>query len=578
MPQPRIRSVKYSIDIYPQNRNMTMHGEAVIYNRYSHPLEEVHFTLNRLYDVSMEIPGASLAKDDQRLSYRIYRFTPALQPAESRTATFTVQSKNRGFENAVSTAELVQNGTFFNNTVGPVIGYNPQNELTDPNDRRKYGLGEQQLMPALEPNCTEDCRENYVGGHADWIDMDTVISTSPDQIAIAPGSLLREWQSNGRRYFEYKLDHPSLGFCSFMSARYEVAREDWNGIKLEVYYDRDHSWNVPRMMNSLKKSLDYYTRNFGPYYNKEARIIEFPRVASFAQAFAGTMPYSESIGFIANLNHPDDIDMVYYVVAHEMGHQWWAHQVIGANMQGATFLSESLAQYSALMVMEKEYGRDIMRKFLRYEMDNYLRSRGRERLKERPLVTVEAQQGYIHYRKASVVLYYLKEMIGEEAVNRALRKLIQQYAYAPPPYPTSWALVNALKEETPPQLQYLTKDLFEDITLFSNRAREATARRRSDGKYDVTINIETHKFKADAKGNESEVPMDDWIDIGAFAKPEKDRKYGRTLYRERVHITQARSAYTFTTIDLPDQAGVDPFLLLIDRIPDDNTKKVTVAK
>jgi len=290
------------------------------------------------------------------------------------------------------------------------------------------------------------------------------------------------------------------------------------------------------------------------------------------------MPYSESIGFIANLNHPDDIDMVYYVVAHEMGHQWWAHQVIGANMQGATFLSESLAQYSALMVMEKEYGRDIMRKFLRYEMDNYLRSRGRERLKERPLLTVEAQQGYIHYRKASVVLYYLKEMIGEDAVNRALRKLIQQYAYTPPPYPTSWALVNALSEETPPQMQYLSKDLFEDITLFSNRTLDATARQRSDGEYDVTINVETHKFKADAKGNETEVPMNDWIDLGAFAKPEKDRKYGKTLYRERVHITQALSTYTFTTTELPDQAGVDTFLLLIDRIPDDNTKKVTVAR
>ena len=163
------------------------------------------------------------------------------------------------------------------------------------------------------------------------------------------------------------------------------------------------------------------------------------------------MPYSESIGFIANLNHPDDIDMVFYVVAHEMGHQWWAHQVVGADMQGATFLSESLAQYSALMVMEKEYGRDMMRKFLQYEMDNYLRSRGRERLKEAPLLTVESQQGYIHYRKASVVLYYLKEMIGEEAVNRALRKVIQRYAYNAPPYPTSYALVDALREETPPQ-------------------------------------------------------------------------------------------------------------------------------
>jgi len=473
--QPRVRSVKYAIDVYPESRNMTMRAEQVIQNPFAQPLTEIHFTVNPNYVSEIDIPGASLSKDDEKLYYRIYKFDSPLQPGESRTMHFTVKSKNRGFENELSTVELVQNGSFFNNTVGPMIGYNSQRQLADPNDRRKFGLKEIDLMPPLERNCTDDCRETYLGGHSDWVDVQTVISTSADQLAIAPGSLVREWQENGRRYFEYKLDHQSMNFYSFMSARYEVAREEWNGIKLEVYYDRQHPWNVPRMMNSLKKSLDYYTKNFGPYYHKEARIIEFPRVARFAQAFPGTMPYSESIGFIANINKPDDIDFVFYVVAHEMGHQWWAHQVIGANMEGATLLSETMAQYSALMVMEKEYGRDTMRKFLKYEMDNYLRSRGAERLKERPLLTVEANQGYIHYRKGSVVLYYLKEMIGEEAVNRALRKVIQQYAYAQPPYPTSHALVDALQEQTPPQLQYLIKDLFEDITVFSNRTLDATA-------------------------------------------------------------------------------------------------------
>jgi ABC-2 type transport system permease protein len=218
-----------------------------------------------------------------------------------------------------------------------------------------------------------------------------------------------------------------------------------------------------------------------------------------------------------------------------------------------------------------------MRKFLKYEMDNYLRSRGTERLKERPLLTVEAQQGYVHYRKGSVVMYYLKEMIGEEAVNRALRKLIQRYAYAQPPYPTSWALVDALREETPPELQYLLKDLFEDITIFSNRTLDASAVKRADGKYDVTINIEMHKFKADPKGNETEVPVDDWMDIGAFAKPDKGKKYGKTLYRQRIHFTAKQATETFTVDQLPDQAGIDPFLLLVDRIPDDNVKKVTVV-
>ncbi len=132
--------------------------------------------------------------------------------------------------------------------------------------------------------------------------------------------------------------------------------------------------NVDRMLAAFAHGLDYYQPNFGPYQFRQARIIEFPDYAQFAQAFAGTMPYSEGIGFIADLSDPDKIDYVTYVTAHELAHQYWAHQAIGADMQGATMLTETLAQYSALMVMEKLYGRDQIRRFLKFELDRYLRS------------------------------------------------------------------------------------------------------------------------------------------------------------------------------------------------------------
>jgi hypothetical protein len=575
-PQPRITNVKYAIDIYPETRGMEMRGEQTIVNKTSQTLTEINFTLANNYDARIDLPGAKLTKDDTRLLFQTYSLDPPMQPGESRVMHFTVKARNRGFENSVSNREIEQNGTFFNNTIAPMIGYQSSDEMTDRNKRKKFGLKEKDLMPSLEANCTADCMDSQISNNSDWVNVETVISTSPDQIAIAPGSLLREWSENGRRYFQYRLDHDSLNFYSFISARYEVARSDWNGISIEVYYLKEHPWNVPKMLNSVKKSFTYFTQNFGPYPHKEARIIEFPRIATFAQAFPGTMPYSEAIGFIADLEHPDDIDFVFYVVGHEMAHQWWAHQVVGANMQGATLLSETMAQYSALMMIEKEYGRDTMRKFMQYEMDNYLRSRGTELLKERPLLRVEGSQGYIHYRKGSVAMYYLREMIGEEAVNRALRKVLNQYGYKGPPYPTSYALMDALKEQTPPELQYLLQDLFYDITLFSNRALTATTHKRSDGKYDVTINVEAHKYKADEKGNESEVPLNDWIEIGALAAPEKDKKYGKVLHRERVHMTGDKSTYSFTTGTLPEKAGIDPLLLLVDRVPDDNLANVTV--
>lgn len=577
LPQPRVTDVQYNIALFPATRELVMRGVEQIKNETGKPLDTLHLSMDHNFTESIDLPGAQKVQDDKRLGYQIFKLTTPMAPGEVRALTFDVESHPRGFENSLTMTGVVENGSFLNSGSVPQIGYQANNELTDPNDRKRFGLKTKELMPALERNCSVDCMDTYISNNSDWVNVDTIISTSGDQIAIAPGSLIHEWQQGGRNFYEYKLDHFALNFYSFLSARYTVERRNWNGINVEVYYLKEHPWNVPKMVNSVEKSFAYYTTNFGAYGNRQARIIEFPRVASFAQAFPGTMPYSESIGFIASIEKPDDIDMVYYVVAHEMAHQWWAHQVIGANMEGATSLSETLAQYSALMVMEKEYGRDTMRKFMEYEMDRYLRSRGTERLKEMPLMRVDASQGYIHYRKGSVVLYYLREMIGEEAINRALRKVLAQYAYAQPPYPASWALVDALQQETPAQYQYLLKDLFEDITLFSNRTLVAKGKKRADGKFDVTVEVETHKYKADAKGVETEVPVDDWIEVGALAAPEKGKHYGKVLARQRTHMTGTHGVYTFVTDTMPDKAGINPLLLLIDRVPDDNLKKVDIG-
>ena len=575
LPQPRVIDVKYDIALKPETREFTMKSVQVIQNKTDKPIDKLHLTVDNSYDHQIQIDRATLETDDKRLNYRIYNLSPALQPNEQITMNLTVDYHNKGFENSLSNTQIMPDGTFFNNTVAPQIGYQPIVELTEKNDRRKQDLPEKDLMPALERDCNEHCRNTYISNNSDWVNVETVISTAPDQIAIAPGSLVKDWTENNRHYFQYRLDHKSLNFYSFMSARYEVARDEINNVKLEVYYHKGHEFNVPKMLAAMRKSYEYYTANFGEYKHKQLRIIEFPRLAGFAQAFPGTMPYSESIGFIADLEKPDAIDKVTYVVAHEIGHQWWAHQVVGANMQGATALSETLAQYSALLVMEKEQGRDNTRKFLEYEADNYLRSRGAERLKERPLQRVEASQGYIHYRKGSLVMYYLREMIGEDKVNAALREIVQNYAYKESPYPTSYVLTDALKKQTPPDLQYLYADLFDNITLFANRTTEATAKKRDDGKYDVTIKTIAQKFTADETGNETETPVNDFIEIGAFAAPEGNNRYGKTLYRERKRITAKENTFTFTTDELPAKAGIDPFDLLVDRQPEDNMKSVS---
>src|SRR5690625_6303856 len=180
------------------------------------------------------------------------------------------------------------------------------------------------------------------------------------------------------------MDQPMLNLFSFMSARFVVERDRHAGVENEVHHPPRHDYNLKRMIAAVKKSLDYFNREFTPYQFDQVRILEFPGYASFAQAFANTIPFTESIGFIADLRDPDDLDYVTDITAHEMAHQWWAHRVIGADMQGSTLLSEALAQYSALMILRESEGENAVRKFLRYELDQYLHGQiGRASCRER---------------------------------------------------------------------------------------------------------------------------------------------------------------------------------------------------
>jgi aminopeptidase N len=321
--------------------------------------------------------------------------------------------------------------------------------------------------------------------------------------------------------------------------------------------------------------MEVFSKAFSPYQFRQARILEFPGYSSFAQSFANTIPYSESIGFIqddrAIRKDTDKIDMVTYVTAHELAHQWWAHQVIGANMQGMTMLSETFAQYSAMLVMEHLYGPEHVRKFLKEELDAYLRARGGEDIEELPLDRVE-DKGYIHYRKGAVIMYRLKETVGEDVVDRSLRRLLAQYAFKGAPYPASKDFIKILREEAGPKYDALITDLFDKITLYDLKANGATWIRRPDGKYDVTLTVAAHKFYADGKGKQTEVGMDEPVNIGLFLAKPSDADFGRDKIIFLAPRTVGSGSHTFHMITsvAPKFVGIDPYNEWIDRDSDYN--------
>jgi ABC-type transport system involved in multi-copper enzyme maturation permease subunit len=579
LPQPRVTDVYADVDIDPERRSVAIRGHYILENRTGAPVDRLHLYLNPDVRVlSLEPEGARPETVDEDLGYRIFRLDPPLGPGARMQVTYDLAVENRGFVNNGSRNEIVYNGTFFNSfDFFPHVGYVSRNaELDDPNERRRRDLPPVQRFPKIDDTAARG--DNYLSGEADWIRFATTVSTSPDQIAIAPGYLKREWVENGRRYFRYEMDSPILDFFAYLSARYAVKRDRWNDVAIEIDYHPDHPYNVDRMIAAVKASLDYFTTRFGPYQHHQVRIVEFPRYARFAQSFPNTIPFSESIGFIARLDdRPDAIDYVSYVTAHEVAHQWWAHQVMGGNVQGATLMSETMSQYSALMVMEHMNGRGKMRRFLKYELDRYLAGRGGERIEELPIYLVE-DQPYIHYRKGSLVMYALKDYVGEEPLNRALAEYVRAVAFQKPPYTCSLEFLDYIKRAVPPDRQAILDDLFRNITLYENKATQATWSKREDGKYIVRIEVAAAKYRADGKGRETPSPLDDWIDIGVFgARDPKGPSEGRLLALEKRRVDGSGSTFEMVVDEEPKKAGIDPFNKLIDRNPGDNLVSVSAG-
>ncbi len=575
--QPSATAMRMRIDLYPEERRMEAQGRYSLVNDTGAPLETLHVRMGDVDTrlVKLTVPGAKLELDDQDDQYRIYRFATPLAPGATLAMDFVTRRQQKGFRATGDDTNLVANGSFLNNQqFAPLIGMNRFGLLTDRTQRRKYGLPAE-LRPAKLENLAAT-RRNYIGD-ADWVMADITVSTSADQTPIAPGSKVSDVTRDGRRTARFVSRAPILAFFSVQSARYAEAKARSGDVALSVLYHPGHAYNVERMLKAMQLSLDYYRSAFGPYQFDYARIIEFPGYATFAQAFAGTIPYSERIGFIADTRDPEAIDYVTYVTAHEMAHQYWAHQLISADMQGGTVLVETLAQYSALMVMKDLYGEDQIRRFLKYELDRYLRARGSEVVEELPLNRVE-NQGYIHYNKGSLVMYLLQDRLGEARVNTALAALLDRYRFKSQPYARSTDLVDALKAlaRTPAE-RALVSDLFERITVYDLKMSGAKTRQLAPGRFETVLTIDARKLYADGQGAEKEAPLADTIDVGLFTARPGEGAFAtkNVLLMERKPITSGKQTLRIITQRRPTHAGIDPYNTYVDRNADDNLLEVT---
>jgi len=578
LPMPSFVEVKIDVDIYPIKRRIEARSTQILENKTDEVINVIHLVFPlQAQVVSVDVQGANLTSVDEPLAYYIFNLDKPMLAGEQRTLSFETLVAHQGFSNNSQDIRLVRNGSFFgNNLLAPRIGFHNALLIRDNKKRKSHGLEPLPRVPSIED--THLHHKNYVSHDSDFVKFETTVSTIAGQQAIAPGYLIKQWQVDEREYFHYKMDKPIMNFYSYLSADYAVERDVIDGINIDVFYHKTHKYNVDRMIESAKDSLRYYSKAFSPYQYKQLRILEFPGYQTLARAYPNTIPFSENIGFVADQRDPHQIDLSYYVTAHEVAHQWWAHQVMAANAQGGTMVVETLAQYSALMVMERKYGKHQLRKFLKSELDKYLRGRGKESQGELPLYKVE-NQPYIHYRKGGLVMYALKDYLGEDVVNRSLKRFVENHAFKSNPYAISTDFIGYLKEETAGKHNELIDDMFKRITMFDLKFDNGNVAALPDGRFKVTINVEASKHYEDAVGNKTSAMLNMPIDIGLFTRNPSARGFTESdvIVLNKHQLVSGTNTLEFIVNKKPLFAGIDPYHKLIDTQSDDNVGELLVA-
>ena len=565
IPQPQLADVVVRVEIYPERREAEMRGSFHLVNKTADTIKAIHLTTNSAVEtreVAFDRAAANTLFDEEH-GYRIYTLERPLRPGESLRLDFDVRFQPHGFTNSNIDAAVASNGTFVKHEWLPVIGYEPHRELSEDADRRARGLAPRPALPSLDD---EDARHDVAG--AERIAFEAIVGTSEGQMALAPGGLRRTWTEAGRRYFHYVSDAPIRNDYAFFSAAYAVHEASWNEVAIQVFHHPRHTANVDRMVKSVQAALDYHSKTFGPYPYGQIRLVEHPGDGNGLHSAPINISYEEGFSLFNPSDDPRGIDFPFAVVAHEVAHQWWGNQVTPAEVEGAALVSESLAWYSALGVVEAAQGREHLARLLAMMREAYLAPQMRGGA---PLL--RADDWFLAYRKGPFAMFALREYVGAERVNTALRRLLEKHGSGHAPLPTSLDLYRELQIVTPSALHPLLADLFEANTFWELSTEKVGAKPDGAGNWRVTLDVTARKVAVDTRGAETELPMDDLVEVGVFAAAKGDAR-GDSLYLGLHRVHAGRQRITLTVRGEPALAGIDPRHLLIDVTSGDNLRDV----
>ncbi|MDY8136159.1 ABC transporter permease/M1 family aminopeptidase [Aquimarina sp. 2201CG5-10] len=562
---PEIVEVKTKVDIFPQEKRYVIEANYKIKNTSDEVMKEVFVTTPKHFKI-LKIENSNLILKDSLLKSYMFQFKQKLHPGDTLGLHFVLEEKIQGFQTSRS---IMNNSTYIShNRFDPLLGYVDLLEINDPEERKKRGLPAREKLPYNDPHLQDKGKFS-----TNSVQYETIVSTTQDQTAIASGELIKQWKEGDRNYFKYRTKTNVKKNMTYFSARYRKRDLSHNNIDIEMYYHAGHYHNIDYMAGIAGRTLDYMTKNYTPYQHNHLRIAEVSKGRSFGgQAMPGTISMNETAMYTKDIRNPEKgINVVARRTIHEVAHQWWGHQLTPKRVEGAHVISEALCKYTEAVVLEELYGKGMVRKLSDYTTRRYFSGRSYARSVEPPLY-LSSRQPYLGYSKGYIVLNALREVLGEETINKALNQLLE--ANSGSSEATSMDLLNELYKVAPQKYHALIDDWMKRVIRYDLKIKKVNYVKRTDGKYEIIIEIEANRFEIQESGKEIAIDINEPIGIGLFNKhPDELKKGDDIIYFEKHLINTNQTTLKVIADKIPEYVGIDPFLTRPDENRIDNLKR-----
>ena len=469
-PLPALVKVTGSVDIDPLDRSLRVQGTYVIRNPHDAPMVQIPLTQGAHYrNLKWTLDGKPMEpmkKDaldppptvEDRAG--LWVFTPARPLAKEETVSI-------GFSfDGVFPAGWTRNGggagefilpsgvvlTSFSPSFMPMIGF-----------QEGVGVDDRNATDPREPLPDDWKKQTDPAFGSAWgFDVTLQVTGPEDWVLNSVGVAGQPVVKDGRKTVTWTTDHP-VRFFNIAGGPLE--RLDGKGSA--IFHSPRHPWNLKTMSEALDASRECYGQWFGTYPWRDLRLTEFPGLAGYAQGFPGNITFSESIGFLTRPGGADEVDLIFYVTAHEAGHQWWGNMLMPGKGLGGNILSEGLANYSALLLTLEKRGDEQRQRMLRQWEDDYVNGRSAD--SERPMVLISGTRPgdqTVTYDKAGWVFWMMTRVMGREAMLAGLREFITIYTNGPD-YPLLQDLLVVMRRHATdlPAFDAFARQWFEQVVL-----------------------------------------------------------------------------------------------------------------